>query len=290
MSTAQLRTPTLLGSTLQWMMITSSPSVARLAEEAGVHRIFVDMEVLGKAERQGHLDTHKVSHTLEDIARVREVLRQAELMVRINPLHEGTEREVDAAISQGAQRLMLPMFRSREDVKYFLAVVGDRVPVTFLVETPQALVRLPAYIKELGAKDQIHIGLNDLSLGLGLDFLFEPVAAGLLDPAAALLHAQGVKWGFGGIARSGGGAVPAEWVLGEHIRLGSEWVILSRAFHGGASSVEELNSHIDLVTELQKLRAHEQTLRRAGEEALIQNHDRFVARTFALAEGKTAHA
>lgn len=275
-------------SSLNWMMITASPSVAKFAEEAGVHRIFVDMEVLGKAERQGHIDTHKAHHTFADIARVREVLHHAELMVRINPLHEGSAGEVDLSIANGAQRLMLPMFRRREEVRYFLDLVKGRVPVTLLTETPQALVRLPTYIPDLGGEDQIHIGLNDLSLGLGLDFLFEPVAAGLLDPVAELLQKQRITWGFGGIARIGTGSLPAELVLSEHIRLQSNWVILSRAFHGGATSIQALNNHIHLPVELAKLRGTEQSLRSATTQTLLENRDYFITKTFALAEEKAA--
>ncbi len=41
------------------MMITASPEVAAFIEQHGVARIFMDQEVLGKAERQGHLDTQQ---------------------------------------------------------------------------------------------------------------------------------------------------------------------------------------------------------------------------------------
>ena len=38
---------------LKLMFITNDPQTARIAQAAGVDRIFVDMEALGKAERQG---------------------------------------------------------------------------------------------------------------------------------------------------------------------------------------------------------------------------------------------
>ena len=40
-------------------------------------------------------------------------------------------------------------------------------------------------------------------------------------------------FGFGGIARLGEGLLPGRDVLAEHLRLGSQAVILSRTFHGG---------------------------------------------------------
>ena len=42
---------------LKLMYITNDPTVAKIAADAGVDRIFIDMEVLGKAERQGDMDT-----------------------------------------------------------------------------------------------------------------------------------------------------------------------------------------------------------------------------------------
>ncbi|EWH01120.1 hypothetical protein Q427_15360 [Halomonas sp. BC04] len=194
-------------------------------------------------------------------------------MVRLNPLHSGTFQEINAALYHGAQRLMLPMFTSRDEVACFLDMVSGRVPVSFLAETPQALVRLPDWISLLTpSHDEVHFGLNDLALGMGLDFLFEPMAAKLLDPSAELLNRAGISWGVGGIARIGQGELPAETVLGEHVRLGSQWVILSRAFHGGAASSTELCEWLDFPSEITKLRDSECYWHQAGNVELEHNH------------------
>lgn len=259
-------------SQLNFMMITASPDVASFIEQHGVARIFMDQEVLGKAERQGHLDTHKAAHTLQQIADVASVLKHAELMVRLNPLHASTLQEVEAAIEHGAQRLMLPMFSSRDEVGQFLEMVNGRVPITFLAETAASLVRLPDWLGLLTpGYDEVHIGLNDLSLSMGLNFLFEPMAARLLDPAAAVLNQAGVTWGVGGVARIGQGELPAETVLGEHVRLGSEWIILSRAFHSGATTSAALLETLDFPTEIEKLRQAEIHWRSADENTLLDN-------------------
>ena len=131
-----------MSSNLGWMFITANPDIARHAEVSGVHRIFVDMETLGKHERQKHLSAHKAAHTLEDVAAVASALSHAELLVRVNPLHTGSAIEVDGAIDNGARRLMLPMFRRPDEVREFLELVGGRVPVTFLAETIPAVSRL----------------------------------------------------------------------------------------------------------------------------------------------------
>ena len=54
-------------SQLNFMMITASPDIAAFIEQHGVVRIFMDQEVMGKAERQGHLDTHKAAHSVEQV-------------------------------------------------------------------------------------------------------------------------------------------------------------------------------------------------------------------------------
>ncbi len=75
------------------------------------------------------------------------------------------------------------------------------------------------------------MGLNDLHLSLGLRFMFEPLAQGLVDQVAGAARARGLRFGFGGIARLDEGLLPGRQVLGEHLRVGSSAVILSRTFH-----------------------------------------------------------
>lgn len=268
---------------LNFMMITASPEVAAFIEQHGVARIFMDQEVIGKAERQGHLNTHKAAHSLAEIAAVASVLSRAELMVRLNPLHGGIHQECDAALDHGAQRLMLPMFSTRDEVAAFIDVVKGRAPITFLAETPQALVRLPDWLPLLTpGYDEVHIGLNDLCLGLGLDFLFEPMAGRLLDPGAELLNQQGITWGVGGIARIGFGELPTETVLGEHVRLGSRWAILCRAFHGCARTATELVTRLDFPAEITKLRDAETRWHYADSAALLANQRELAGCAFRL--------
>lgn len=275
---------------IEWMLITAEPEIARYAERSGVHRIFVDMEVMGKAERQGHLDTHKAFHNYDDIAAVREVLHRSELMVRLNPLHHGTASEVDQSIACGADRLMLPMFTTPEEVRTFRHLVPEETPITFLAETPAALARLEAWLPHLHDDDEVHFGLNDLSLAMRLDFLFEPMAAGMLDNATALLRDAGITFGIGGVARPNGGELPARVVIGEHVRLGSTRVILSRAFHGCASTLEELTSALDLPTELSQLRRIEQGWRDGHDRELCDNRRELASTTFSIAARRRSGA
>lgn len=46
---------------LSLMYITNKPQIAEIAESAGVDRIFVDMEYIGKADRQGEWIQFKIT-------------------------------------------------------------------------------------------------------------------------------------------------------------------------------------------------------------------------------------
>lgn len=215
---------------IELLQITNDPDVARRCDALDGLRLFVDLERLGKAERQAGRNTFISVHEMDDVGRIKAVLRRARLMVRVNPVNAGTAAEVDAVLAQGADQLMLPMFTGPHDLGAFCAIVDGRVPVTCLLETAGALQSLDNWIGTPGLTE-VFVGLNDLHLSLGNAFMFEPLAAGHVDRVAAATHARGLRFGFGGIARLDEGLLPGRDVLAEHLRLGSQGVILSRTFH-----------------------------------------------------------
>lgn len=52
---------------LTLMYITNNPQVALIAEKNGVDRIWIDLETLGKEERQKNKNTVKSHHFIRDI-------------------------------------------------------------------------------------------------------------------------------------------------------------------------------------------------------------------------------
>lgn len=219
---------------LKLMYITNRPEIAHIAESAGVDRIFVDMEYIGKSNRQGGMDTVQSHHTLEDVKVISEAIDTADLLVRINPIHEATDayisskEEIDGAIANGANILMLPYFKTVSEVRTFVELVDGRAKTMPLAETPEAVEIIDDILKI--DIDEIFVGLNDLSLGYGKKFMFELLADGTVERLCDKFNHCGVPYGFGGIAALGKGMLPAEKVITEHYRLGSTCVILSRSF------------------------------------------------------------
>lgn len=78
--------------------------------------------------------------------------------------------------------------------------------------------------------DEIHIGLNDLHLSMGLSFMFELFSNGIIDEIVKKIKQKNIPFGIGGISRIGDGDIPAEKIIAEHYRLGSQAAILSRGF------------------------------------------------------------
>ena len=216
------------------LTITNLPELAVRCDQMPGMRLFVDLERNGKAARQKGHDTFISSHHLSDVSSIKAVLKQSKLMVRVNPFRTddpaASKVEVDAVLSQGADMLMLPMFSSAEELSAFAGIVAGRAPIVALLETAGALHCLNSWIDTPGI-GEIFVGLNDLHLSLGCSFMFEPLAAGYVERVASAAKARGLRFGFGGIARMDEGVLPGRDVLAEHVRLGSDAVILSRTFN-----------------------------------------------------------
>lgn len=228
---------------LKLMYITNNPDVAKIAEEAGVDWIFVDMEFIGKDNRQGGLDTVQNHHTINDIRTIRNAVSKSNVLVRVNPIHEvqkdgyfDSEHEIDNAVEAGADIIMLPFFHSLQEVNDFIGYVqkandkhNRNVKTCLLLETPEAAILIDEILNVKGI-DMIHIGLNDLHLAMGMKFMFQLLTDGIVDQLSKKIQAKGIPFGFGGIAGLQGGALPGSFILKEHYRLGSSMVIIGRSF------------------------------------------------------------
>ena len=224
------------------LTITNLPELAARCDRMPGMRLFVDLERNGKAARQKGHDTFISTHHLDDVVRIKAVLKHSRLMVRVNPFQsdnpEASQAEVDAVLARGADMIMLPMYSHAEELRKFAGIVAGRAPIVALLETAAALYTLDDWIDTPGIHE-VFVGLNDLHRSLGCSFMFEPLLLGHIDRVAAACKVRGLRFGFGGVARMDEGTLPGHAVLAEHVRLGSRAVILSRTFNRADSHVGE---------------------------------------------------
>ena len=251
-------------------MITNNPSIANHIVKNGVQRIFIDLEKLGKEERQSHLNTWISNHREEDIKAIKNKIKKGEILVRINPLNKNTKDELEMILSHNVDYIMMPMINCYEDVQELLSLLKKRTKFIPLLETKNSIDDIERILNDPEISE-IYIGLNDLRISMKSKFLFEPLLSGLLDNIAQKLNQKQIKWGFGGIARCGIGEIPCENILGEHIRLGSNNVILSRSFHANSKTLEELNQNINFKKEIMKLRKLITKWNSASQAELLEN-------------------
>ena len=263
------------------MYITNRPEVARIAEEVGVDRLFIDMEYIGKDHRQGGMDTVQNHHTFEDIKAIRTTISKSKLQVRVNPIHNtvpdycDTEDEVNRAIDCGADILMLPMYKSLGDVERFLRAVNGRAVTLLLAETEEAAEIMEEVVR-IDEVDEIHLGLNDLHLALHKKFMFELLADGTVDRLCDVIRPSGKQFGFGGIARLGHGILPAEKVIMDHYRLGSTMAILSRSFCD-ANKIDDAEEIRRLfLPEVKRIRKAEKFFSESTPEQFDRNHKEVI--------------
>jgi hypothetical protein len=257
------------------ILITSSPKLASIADRAGVTFTMVDLEIMGKSDRQSQASTPIYRHTFDDIAPVRKAMRSSRVLVRTNPVHDGSGEEVERCLGEGAQALMLPYFKTVSEIHRFRDIVAGRAPIIFLFESSEAAGRAEQ-ILDACRGESVHFGLNDLMIALGTRSPFEAFAGGLIDWLSQLAANQNLFFGIGGMGRLGNPAdkIPAELVLAQHARLGSRRVILSRSFVGKNVDDPALETIVPL--ELAKIQARLTELKSASEAETKKLRKEFV--------------
>ena len=212
-------------------LFTNDPELARRADHAGINRVGLDLERIGKENRQGDTPGWISDHNVSDLATVGQALGRSELFVRTNPIHPGSPEEIDRLLAAGVDVLMLPFFRTVTEVEQFVRLVDERASVSLLVETGAAMARIHDIVRVAGIHE-IHVGLNDLHLDLQLNNHFEVLVSGMMDMMAEAVRGAGIAFGFGGVARRGDKSLPIDpdLVYSQYPRLGADRALITRAF------------------------------------------------------------
>jgi hypothetical protein len=220
------------GSDFVLTLFTNDTGLAAAGDKAGINRIGLDLETIGKQKRQDPTKAWVSDHEIHQLQEIREVLKTAALFTRTNPIHEGSRDEIDRLIGEGVQVLMLPMFRTIKEAGTFVDLVNGRATVVLLVETATAAMRLREIVTIPGV-DEIHFGLNDMYLDMNLSNHFEVLASGLLDMLADVVSSAGLLFGFAGIGRVRDDRLPMppSLIYAQYPRLGATRALVARVFY-----------------------------------------------------------
>jgi citrate lyase beta subunit len=250
--------------------MTDDAELAGAADEAGVDRVGLDLERLGKQERQGAYPERRISdHRLEQLPSLRARLERAHAFARVNPLNPDSADEIDRAIDAGAEVLMLPYFHTAAEVETFVRLVRGRAFVSLLLETAAAVDDVAA-IARVGGVGEVVVGLNDLSLDLGVSNQFTLLVSPLLDCVADEVRQAGLAFGFGGLADPANDAlpVPPSLVYAQYPRLGATRAFVARRFTAAGLRPGDLKRGIERCrAELRRWQA------RSGEELEAARED-----------------
>jgi hypothetical protein len=213
---------------------TDSVELAAAADAAGIDRVGVDLEQLGKRERQRGLGTWISPHRRESLAELRAALEHAQLFARVDPLNPGSSEQVEDLLEHGVEVLMLPMFHTAEEVSSFLDIVAGRARTVLLVETRAACEQIEE-ILALVNDDELHLGINDLALSLGSRSRFDVLSSAEVERVASCARERCVRLGIGGVGRLDDAHQPIEpdLLYAEYVRLGASASLISRAFLPG---------------------------------------------------------
>lgn len=206
------------------LLFTTEPDRVEEAQAGGVDGVIVDWEQTGKHRRQRGADTEINRDTVDDLRRVREVARR--VVCRINRPALGDYRELETAVAEGADEVLIPMVRTAGELERILVRVDGRCGVGALIETEEAVENA----REIGSLPlaRVYVGLNDLAIQRGSYSIFTAVVDGTLERVRSQVRAP---FGFGGLTLPSLGApVPCRLLLGEMARLDCDFTFLRRSY------------------------------------------------------------
>jgi hypothetical protein len=195
-------------------------------------------------------------HRAEDLAALE--LRRARRFARVEP----REPQVERLLELGAEVLMLPMVAGPREAQAFAAAVAGRATVVLLVERAEAVAAIGELVRVDGV-DEVHLGLNDLALSLGLPNRWLALAGDVPARVGSAVCEAGLRFGLAGIGRVGDTTlpVPADLVYAQFARTGATAALLARSFLGG-----------DLAGEMRRARRRLAQWRAAGAQELAAAH------------------
>lgn len=254
--------------------ITNNLSEAQIVDKLDIDWIFIDLETVGKKERQIGRNTVLSNHSINDVSRIRREINNTKILLRCNPIGPHSRKEIKTINNTiGIDMVMLPFFKTVEEVKTFIELLDtSKVEPALLIETIGAVDNLDKILRVYPFK-YVHIGLNDIHIERNTIFMFEPFIDGFLERIINILKNNRVTYGIGGIGKIGSSLLPApEHILIEHTRLNSTGVILSRSFKGPFYEESKEFFENELAKAISEFRECEQYAQTLTQDQLLSNY------------------
>ncbi len=255
--------------------ITNNIVEAEIVDSLDIDWIFIDLETIGKEERQVGRNTVLSNHSLSDINKIKDKVKKTNILVRCNPIGKWSKNEFYEINSRYKEidMVMLPYFKTTEEVQIFIEMLDTtNIEPSLLIETLDAIENLEEIIKIFPFK-YLHIGLNDIHIERGTISMFEPYIDGLMDRITSILRKNGLNFGIGGIGKIGANLSPTpECVLNEHLRLNSNGVILSRSFKGDFNEKNHDFFRKELSQSVTDLRSYEKIAKNLSSKKLLESY------------------
>jgi hypothetical protein len=256
--------------------ITNNIAEAQIVDRLDIDFIFIDLETIGKKERQTGRNTVLSNHSITDVDNIKRSINNTKILVRCNPIGEWSKREFGEINARSAEidMVMLPYFKTMGEVEVFTDLLDTlNIEPVLLVETLEAVFNLTDILKIFPFK-YIHIGLNDLHIARGTVSMFEPYIDGLMNDITSILIENNQNFGIGGIGKIGAAMSPSpECVLNEHVRLNSNGVILSRSFKGDFDERTSERFGMEISQSVKNLRDYEVFARKLSRPQLLESYN-----------------
>lgn len=231
--------------------ITNDVHEASIMDVAGVQQIMVDTETLGKTERQYGKNAVLNRHAISDVVKLKNISLKSEIICRINSYNPKTFLEIEEVINSGADSIMIPMINSISDFTKIVDLINGRIKIIPLVETGYSLFKLEEIV-DVSRPCQIHFGLNDLHISLGLSNLFEILLSPVFSSTVRFMDKTNVKLlGIGGIGDPLlNHRISPLLLLKKYKSIGGNSTILSRSFFNGKYNAHDIQRKLKMFDDV----------------------------------------
>lgn len=234
---------------MNYIIITNNPQLVKEFDSKNIF-FMVDIERRGKINRQMNKGTFISDHVLEDILTLKLNLKNSKIITRVNSIYAKSSIEISKSLKYGSDYILLPFYKTQEEVHTFLKLLPKQDQGILLCETKEAFFEYERIHKNV-KPFLFHIGLNDLHMELNFKFMFEILKLNQFKKISD--YFSGVSnFGFGGISSLEEGIIPGKFILKEHHFFNSNFVILSRSFFQKKSITQAKIDFIKLDEEFNK--------------------------------------